>query len=318
MAKFVTLKLLRLIGVVFAVSALTFVMVAMLPADIAYDIAGQDATPAQIEAIRAELGLDQNVLVRYGHWLMSLAQGDMGRSFRSDEPVLDAIWSRLPVTIELLVLSQVFALLLAIPAGVYCAYRAGSRFDRVLGSTGFGMISVPTFVLAIVLIYLFALRLEWLPATGYEPFSEGVWANLRTFVLPSLSIALVEWVPLMRTLRSDMIATLKEDFISMAKAKGLPAWRILTRHALRPSSFTLITILGLQIGGLIGGALIIETIFALPGIGRLLINAIYARDYMIVQGCILFIAVGYVVINFVVDMLYVALDPRIRTAGAGG
>ncbi len=135
---------------------------------------------------------------------------------------------------------------------------------------------------------------------------------------PALSIALVEWVPLTRILRSDMIATLKEDFISMAKAKGLPPWHILLRHALRPSSFTLITILGLQIGGLIGGALIIETIFALPGVGRLLINAIYARDFMIVQGCILFIAVGYVAVNFLVDMLYVALDPRIRLARARG
>ena len=268
--------------------------------------------------IRAELGLNEPIGWRFIDGVGKLLHGDLGRSFRSDEPVTEAILSRLPVTLELLFLSQVFALALAIPAGVYTAYRAGGRLDRLLGSLGFAMISVPVFVLAILLIYFFALRLGVLPATGYEPLSEGLWANLRTFLLPSLSIALVEWVPLTRILRSDMIATLKEDFISMAKAKGLPPWHILLRHALRPSSFTLITILGLQIGGLIGGALIIETIFALPGVGRLLINAIYARDFMIVQGCILFSAGGYVAVNFLVDMLYVVLDPRIRVGGKGG
>lgn len=316
--RFIGFKLLRLIGVVVAVASLTFFMVALLPGDLAYELAGDEATPEQIAMIRAELGLNEPIGWRFIDWVGKLLHGDLGRSFRSDEPVMDAILSRLPVTLELLFLSQVFALALAIPAGIYTAYRAGGRLDRLLGSLGFAMISVPVFVLAILLIYLFALRLGVLPATGYEPLSEGLWANLRTFLLPALSIALVEWVPLTRILRSDMIATLKEDFISMAKAKGLPPWHILLRHALRPSSFTLITILGLQIGGLIGGALIIETIFALPGVGRLLINAIYARDFMIVQGCILFIAVGYVMVNFLVDMLYVVLDPRIRLGGARG
>jgi peptide/nickel transport system permease protein len=316
--RFIGFKLLRLIGVVVAVASLTFFMVALLPGDLAYELAGDEATPEQIAMIRAELGLNEPIGWRFIDWVGKLMHGDLGRSFRSDEPVTEAILSRLPVTLELLFLSQVFALALAIPAGVYTAYRAGGRLDRLLGSLGFAMISVPVFVLAILLIYFFALRLGVLPATGYEPLSEGLWANLRTFLLPSLSIALVEWVPLTRILRSDMIATLKEDFISMAKAKGLPPWHILLRHALRPSSFTLITILGLQIGGLIGGALIIETIFALPGVGRLLINAIYARDFMIVQGCILFIAVGYVAVNFLVDMLYVVLDPRIRVGGKGG
>ena len=316
--RFIGFKLLRLIGVVVAVASLTFFMVALLPGDLAYELAGDEATPEQIAMIRAELGLNEPIGWRFIDWVGKLLHGDLGRSFRSDEPVTEAILSRLPVTLELLFLSQVFALALAIPAGVYTAYRAGGRLDRLLGSLGFAMISVPVFVLAILLIYFFALRLGVLPATGYEPLSEGLWANLRTFLLPSLSIALVEWVPLTRILRSDMIAPLKEDFISMAKAKGLPPWHILLRHALRPSSFTLITILGLQIGGLIGGALIIETIFALPGVGRLLINAIYARDFMIVQGCILFIAVGYVAVNFLVDMLYVVLDPRIRVGGKGG
>jgi peptide/nickel transport system permease protein len=180
------------------------------------------------------------------------------------------------------------------------------------------MISIPPFVMALVLIFFVALRLDLLPATGYTPLSEGLWDNLRTFILPALSIALIEWVSLMRLLRNDMIVTLQEDFIAMARAKGLPAWHILLRHALRPSSFSLITILGLQIGTLIGGTLIIESIFALPGIGRLLLTGIFSRDYVVVQGCILFIAVAFVLINFLVDLTYSYMDPRIRVGGRGG
>lgn len=316
--RFLATKLVRLVAVVFAVTALTFVVVAILPGDIAYDLAGQEATPEDIEAIRDELGLNENVVARYFKWVGGAASGDLGKSYRSEEPVLEAILSRLPVTIELLILSQFFALLLALPAGILSAYKAQTRIDRGMAVAAFGIISIPSFVLAIVMIFVFSLRLRWLPATGYEPLSEGLWANLRTFILPATSIALIEWVPLMRILRSDMIATLQEDFISMAKAKGLPTWHILLRHALRPSSFTLITVLGLQIGSLIGGALVIEIIFALPGIGRLLVNSIYARDFLMVQGCILFISVAYVFINFLVDMLYSVLDPRIRLEGVHG
>lgn len=312
---FVTRKFARLIAVVLAVSALTFLMVSLLPGDVAYLIVGQDASEADVQAVRARLGLDQPIVRRYFIWLWAAVQGDFGLSLRSSEPVMDAILSRLPVTVELLVLSQILALSFAVPAGIVSAYYQGRRIDRILTSTAFAMISIPGFVLAIVLIFVFAIRLDWLPATGYEPLSEGLWANLRTFVLPAFSIALVEWVPLMRTLRSDMIATLQEDFISLARAKGLSTWRILTYHALRPSSFTLITLLGLAVGSLIGGALIIETIFALPGVGRLLVTAIYARDYLVVQGCILFIAVAYVSVNFLVDVIYAMLDPRIRVEG---
>ncbi len=305
-------KLLRLIAVVLTVSILTFLMVNLLPGDVAYTIAGQDSSLEDVEAIREELGLNKNIAVRYAIWLGDVMKGDFGVSFRTHEPVLEAILSRLPVTIELLVLSQFFALFLAFPAGMVSAHRAETGLDRGLGAMAFAMMSIPIFMSSLLLIFLFALRLNWLPATGYTPLSANLWANLRAFILPALSIAFIEWAPLMRVLRSDMIATLQEDFILMAKAKGLPTWRILLRHALRPSCFTLVTILGIQIGNLIGGALIVETIFALPGIGRLLINAIFARDFITVQGVILFITVGYVVVNFFVDLFYSFLDPRIR------
>ena len=314
--RFIGRKVLRLIAVVIAVSALTFLMVNILPGDVAYDIAGMNATPEDIEAIREDLGLNEHVLVRYVKWAGAALSGDFGKSFRTSEPVMEAILSRLPVTVELMIIAQVLALLIALPVGVFCAHRAQSGSDRAITVGAFAMISLPPFALAIILILIFALYLDLLPATGFTPFSEGVWANLRGFILPALSIALVEWAGLMRILRSDMIATLQDDFILMARSKGLPTWLILLRHAFRPSLFTLITVLGLQIGNLIGGAVIIETIFALPGVGRLLVESIFARDFILVQGCILFIAIAFVVINFAVDLMYSVLDPRIRVEGA--
>ena len=306
-------KILRLILVVLAVAALTFLVVNILPGDVADMIGGQGASPEDIQAIREELGLDRNVPVRFFLWLGHLIRGDLGQSYLTRESVLHTILTRLPVTVELLVISQLFTLLLALPAGIFSAYRSGSVLDRLISAGGFATLSIPNFVMALVGIYLFAIQLHWLPATGYVPFTYGFWANIRSFILPALSIALIEWVVLMRVLRSDMISTLQQNYILMARAKGLPPWKVLLHHALRPSSFTLVTVLGIQIGRLLGGAVIIETIFALPGIGRLLVNAIYSRDYMVVQGCILLITIGYVVINTVVDILYHLLDPRIRT-----
>ncbi len=310
---FIWKKIFRLILIALAVSALTFLMVNILPGDVAYMMGGQGASPEDIEAIRKDLGLDRNIVVRFISWLGDLIQGDLGKSYLTQESVLNIILTRLPVTVELLVISQFFTLLLALPAGIFSAYRNGAFVDRLISVSGFATLSIPSFVMALVGIYLFAIQLHWLPATGYTPFSTDFWANIRSFILPALSIALIEWVVLMRVLRSDMISTLQQNFILMAKAKGLPPWKVLLHHALRPSSFTLVTILGMQIGRLLGGAVIIETIFALPGIGRLLVNSIYARDYMVVQGCILLITIGYVAINTMVDILYHILDPRIRT-----
>jgi peptide/nickel transport system permease protein len=311
-------KAFRFILVILAVSALTFLMVNLLPGDVAYIIGGEEATQADIESIRKSLGLDQNIIVRYFNWLKKVVQGDLGESYLTHESVLKTIIARLPVTLELLVISQCMALILALPAGIFSAYRNGSIIDRLVNSTGFATLSIPSFVMALLTIYLFSIQLRWLPATGYVPLSINIGANLKSFVLPGLSIAMIEWVVLMRVLRSDMITTLGQNYILMAKAKGLPPWRVLLQHALRPSSFTLITVLGIQIGRHLGEAVIVETIFALPGIGRLLIDSIYARDYQMVQGCVLLITIGYVIINSIVDLLYSLLDPRIRTGGAHG
>jgi peptide/nickel transport system permease protein len=312
MARFVGRRLLYLLPVLLAVSLLTFLIAALLPGDLAYTILGDQATPEKLAALRAQMGLDLPIWQRYLLWLWDVLHGNLGRSFRTGETVLAAVSDRLPVSLELMVMAEVTALAIAIPLAILCAVKSGSATDRFLTGLAFGKLSVPPFMVAILLIYLFAVSLNLLPATGWVPFAEDPVANIRSFILPALTLAIAEWPVLMRVLRSDMIATLQEDYIAMAKAKGLRPARILLVHALKPSSLTLVTVTGINIGRLIGGALIVEVIFALPGIGRLLVGAIYARDFIILQGAVLFVAVGFVMVNFVVDMLYAVLDPRIR------
>lgn len=311
-------KLIHLLLVVLAVTLLTFVMTDRLPADIAAEVAGHGASAAELAEMRARLGLNRPVLLRYAAWMGGVCRGELGKSLATELPVSHALASHLPVTLELLVLSQFFALLLALPAGIITAWRSGSLIDRATGTLAFGCASLPNYAMAMGLVFLCALKLKLLPATGYTPLNAGVIANLKGFLLPALSIALVEWVTLMRVLRSDLIATLKEDFILLSRCKGLPAWRILLVHALRPSCFTFITVLGMQTASLIGGAVIIETLFALPGIGRLLVTAIFAQDFPVIQGAVLLISVAYVCINFLVDLCYALLDPRVRIGVADG
>jgi peptide/nickel transport system permease protein len=312
MLGFVARRLLYLVPVLVAVSLLTFLIASLLPGDLAYVILGDQATPDKVAALRQDMGLDQPIWWRYLGWLGHVLEGDFGRSFRTGQTVLQAVAERLPVSVELMLLAELAALAIGIPLAIACAVRAGSAFDRFMTGSAFGMLSVPAFLAAILLIYLFAVDLRWLPATGYIPFSEDPLGNLRCFVLPALTLALGEWPVLMRVLRSDMISTLQEDYIAMARAKGLKPSRILLVHALKPSSLTLVTVTGINIGRLMGGTVIVESVFALPGIGRLLLGAIYTRDLIILQGVVLCVACGYVLMNFIVDMLYAVLDPRIR------
>src|SRR6516162_10196522 len=284
MLGFIARRLLYLLPVVLAVSLLTFLIASLLPGDLAYVILGDQATPEKVAALRHDMGLDQPIWWRYLSWLGHVLEGDLGRSFRTGQTVLQAVAERIPVSLELMLLAEFIGLLIGVPLAIACAARSGGLFDRFMTGSAFGMLSMPTFLSAILLIYLFAVLLHWLPATGYVPFSEDPLGNLRFFVLPALTLALAEWPGIMRVLRSDMIATLQEDYIALAKAKGLKPSRILFVHALKPSSLTLVTITGINIGRLIGGALIVETIFALPGIGRLLVGAIYTRDLIILQG----------------------------------
>jgi len=305
-------KLIYLLPVLLAVTALTFLIASLLPGDLAMAMLGDQATPENVAALHQKLGLDLPLWRQYLHWLGQVLGGDLGTSHRTGETVIHAIAERLPVSLELLVIAQLGGLLIGVPLAMVCAVRPDSAIDRVISGVAFGMLSVPPFLLAIVLIFIFALRLGILPATAYVPLTQDVLGNLRSMALPGATLALLEWPTILRVLRSDLISTLQEDYIAMARAKGLKARRILFVHALKPSSLTLVTVVGLNIGRLIGGAVVTETIFALPGVGRLLVESIYTRDFIVLQGGVLFVAVAFVAINFLVDLLYAALDPRIR------
>lgn len=308
---YVRSKLLHLIPVLLLVTLATFLLTTLMPGDPARTIAGQTATEEQIEFVREDMGLDRPFVVRYGDWLADAVTGDLGRSYRTDQEVLGAITQRLPVSISLMALSQLIAFLVAVPLGIIGAYRARSAFDRASTSFSYAMISVPHFVLALVLILVVALQLDWLPATGYAALTDGVWPWLRHLLLPALALAGSQVAIYHRLLRSDMLSTLQQDYVLLAKAKGLPTWFILLRHALRPSSFSLVTMAGINIGRLIGGAVVIEILFALPGVGQMMVNALYNRDFLMLQGVVLFTAVAYIVVNTAVDLLYAKLDPRV-------
>ncbi len=309
---YVLRRLPSLLATLFAVSLLTFLMTSLLPGDPALQILGaENATPEAIAAVRADLGLDDPLPVRYLNWIGDALTGDFGRSYRTNEPVSEAIIDRLPVTAEIGILAILIALAIAIPVGMLSAYRAGTRTDKLISSTSFGLLAVPNFMVAILLILIFAVWLGVLPATGWVNFTDDPLQNLRSALLPALSLAIAEMAVYTRLLRTDMIGTLQQDFVTMARVKGVSNRRILFRHALRPSSFSLMTVAGVQVGAIIGGSVVIETLFALPGVGRLLLEAVLVRDLLMVQGVALVIAVSYVVVNFTVDILYSYLDPRI-------
>lgn len=314
--RFIRKKLIELVVVLLAVTFLSFLMLNLLPGDTAEVLCAGAGGEECVEQKRAELGLDRPVPVRYLEWLGGVVTGDLGESARNGQPVWEAITQRAPVTIQLLIYSQVMALVVAIPMGLFAAQRAGGLFDRISTSVLFGLLSVPNFMLALILILVFSKRFGWFPAVGYTEFTENPIESMRTLFLPALTLAVAEMAVYMRLLRTDLIATLQEDYITMAKAKGMSSRRVLMRHAFRPSSFSLVTVIGLNFGRLIGGTLIVEVIFALNGLGKYTVDSILGQDYIPVQGAVVVIAVGYVLINFAVDLFYAVLDPRIRHARA--
>jgi len=302
----------HLVGVLLFVSAVTFSLTNLLPGTMAEAMLGEQASKEDLARLERQMGLDRPLSERFGKWLFSAAQGDLGRSFATSEEIGPAVAHRLPVSIELVILSQLIALAIAVPLGMLAGYREGKVIDRILSSGAFATLALPHFVSGIILIYIFAIELRWLPATGFQPLSAGLFQNLRSMFLPSLTLALVEAPAYLRIIRSDLATTLREDFVMVARAKGLPNWRILLTHALRPSSLGLVTVMGINVGHLIGGAIVIETLFALPGVGSMLMESISRRDYLAVQGVVLVVSVGFVAVNIVVDLLYVVLDPRTR------
>ena len=306
-------RLVSVPAVLIAVSVLTFLLMSALPGGPVIAILGTGATPENIAALTERLGLDKPLPVRYLDWLFGALRGDLGVSLSSSTPVSKLILQRLPVTLELMLLSQVLALGVAVPLAIITAWRARRPFDRVVSALSFTALATPPFVVAVVLIVLFAVTIPLFPAAGYVPIDKGLGPNLRSITLPAIALALGPCAVYTRLLRTELIGTLGQDFVTVAAAKGLNPRYVLMRHALRPSLFPLITTAGITIGSLISGAVLIESIFGLPGIGTLLVNAIYSRDYVLIQGVVLVVTVAFVLINTLVDLLYVVLDPRLRS-----
>ena len=304
----------QLVVVLLIVSFLTLLMLHLLPEDPAYAILGQNASKAQVAHIHEELGLNRPFLVQYLDWLKSILTGDFGTSLRTGETVTHALATRLPVTAEVAFLAELIALAVSIPAGVYAAYRAGGTFDRFVSASASTMVAIPGFVLALVLVYVFAYQWRIFPATGWVPLTENPWQNLVHAFLPAVTLAAVEAAIFTRVLRSDMQTTLREDFVLAARAQGLPTQKVLWRTAFRPSSLSLATLAGISLGRLIGGTVLVEVIFALPGVGQLLVQSIYANDIVMVQGVVIVLVAAVVVINLLVDILYLYVDPRVRQA----
>ncbi|MEU1525430.1 ABC transporter permease [Nocardia rhamnosiphila] len=304
----------KLVAVLVLVSISTFLLLEMIPGDPLATLLPEGATPEMRAAAAERFGLDGPLWQRYFEWLGSALHGDLGRSMQSQVPVTDAILERLPVTIELAGLSIVVALIIALPIGVWAGYRPGGVADRITTFLCSMTLSIPSFLLGLLLVFVFAVTMRALPVIGWTPLSEGLGLHVRGLILPVATLAAIEAVAFIRLLRNDMVATLQQDFVLSARARGIPTGRILFVHALRPSAFSLLTVLGVSLGRLIGGTVIIESLFALPGLGSLVLTAINSRDYLLVQGIVLVVAVGYVLINALVDMAYPLLDPRVRSS----
>jgi peptide/nickel transport system permease protein len=315
--RYVGQKLIQLVIVVVAVTFLTSMLLRLLPGDPAVFKAGPGATEEQLEEIREDLGLNDPIPVQYVKWLGDFLTGDWGISTQANTPIFDLIKDRLPVSILIMVYAQILALLIAIPLGILAAYRSGSLSDRAVNTAAFGMLSIPNYVIAVVFVLIFAIRLGWFPATSkyYNPFTDPV-EHFQAFFLPVLTIAIGLAAGYTRLLRADMIGTLQNDFVTMARSKGMSTKRILFGHALRPSSFSLITAAAVNIGVLIGGTVIVEQTFQLSGMGYLTVFSIGVRDYEVVQAAVAIFALIFVLANFFVDLAYGWLDPRIRHARA--
>jgi peptide/nickel transport system permease protein len=305
-------RVLATIPVMGVVALFVFSLLYIAPGDPAAIIAGDQATAADIARIRINLGLDRPFLVRFGDWLWQVLHGNLGTSIFTDLPVTHMIAQRIEPTLSLLVLTLGLSLIVAIPMGVIAAWKSGTWIDRVLMVIAVLLFSVPVFVVGYILAYVFALQLDWLPVQGYTPISQGVWPWLQNLILPTLTLGGIYIALIARITRATMLEVLNQDYVRTARAKGVDQRSILFVHALKNAAVPIVTIIGIGFAALIGGAVVTESVFAIPGLGRLTVDAILRRDYPIIQGVVLMFSFIYVLVNLVVDLLYTVFDPRIR------
>lgn len=305
-------KLAQMLPVAFFVTIIVFALTNLLPGDPTVTILGEQATPEQRAAVRIEYGLDQPAPVRYVTWLTRVVQGDFGRSLRTREDVGQMLAARIPVTLELGFLSILIAVAIGLPAGILAARFRGSVIDVAASFLAMSSVAVPYFWMGVLLIMLFSLKLGWLPASGHVRLFDDPAQNLRLMVMPALTIGTAFAALVMRQTRASMLQVLSQDYVRTARAKGLNERLVLTRHALRNALIPIVTVIGLQVGALLGGAVVTETVFALPGLGRMLVDGIFQRDFPVIQGAILFIVLAVFLVNLLTDMLYRAFDPRVK------
>ena len=312
MLGYVLRRIVATIPVMAVVALFVFSLLYIAPGDPAAIIAGDQATPADVARIRESLGLDRPFLVRFGEWLWQILQGDLGTSIFTNLPVLTMIAQRVEPTLSLMAVTLCLAITVAVPLGVLAAWKAGTWIDRaVMAFAVFGF-SVPVFVIAYLLSFVFALELEWLPVQGYTSLAEGIWPWFENLILPAIALGCVYIALIARITRAAMLEVLAQDYIRTARAKGLGQRGILFVHALKNAAVPIVTVIGIGVALLIGGAVVTETVFAIPGLGRLTVDAILRRDYPLIQGLVLLFSFAYVLVNLIIDLLYTLLDPRIR------
>jgi len=312
MTSYILRRILATVPVMAIVAFFVFSLLYIAPGDPAAVIAGDQASPADVERIRQSLGLDRPFLVQFGSWLWHILHGDLGTSIFTNLPVSSLIAQRIEPTLSLMAITLVLTIVLAVPLGVVAAWKAGSWVDRTIMTFAVFGFSLPVFVVGYVLAYVFALEFEWLPVQGYTPLSQGIWPWLENLILPAVALGCVYIALIARITRASMLEVLQQDYIRTARAKGMGQRSVLFIHALKNAAVPIVTVIGLGIALLIGGAVVTESVFAIPGLGRLTVDAILRRDYPVIQGIVLLFSFLYVLINLLVDVTYTLVDPRIR------
>jgi peptide/nickel transport system permease protein len=305
-------RLIQIVPIVLIVSFVVFMMTLALPGDPTTAILGEDASAAQRDALRVELGLDRPAPIQFAVWLGKIVSGDFGRSLRTGEPVADMLSLSVPITLEVTFLSILLAVAIGVPAGVLASVRKGGLTDLGISFLATSSLAVPYFWAGMLLIMIFAVKLHWLPPSGYQSFLDDPLGNLRSMILPTITIGTSMAALVARQTRAAMSETLGQDYVRTARAKGVRPMGVIFHHALRNCLIPVTTVIGLQVGTLVGGAVVTETIFSLPGLGRMIVNGIFWRDFPVVQGGILVIVMFVLLVNLVTDLAYTALDPRVR------
>lgn len=315
MNRYILQRLLMMIPVLFLVTLMVFSLIHLTPGDPALMILGEEASPEALQDLRHKLGLDQPLSIQYLTWISKVLRGDLGKSMRDNSNIGQIILQKLPITIELAILGMLISIVIAIPTGIFAAVKKGTIFDYTSTLVALGGVSMPSFWVGIILVYLFAVKLGILPPSGYVPLWENPLENLKLMILPAFSLGIRMAAVTMRMMRSNLLETLKADYVRTASAKGLAKPVVILKHAVRNSLISVSTVIGLQLATFLGGAVITENIFAIPGFGRLIVQSIFNRDFPLIQGSILVMALLVMVVNLLVDLSYSVLDPRIKTGG---